>query len=59
MSLTNAKSTIIVQSTDENFEGALSAFLSEYCEVKGSYAALYELNEEGTKKALDIIKFEY
>lgn len=57
--LMNAKSTLIVQSTDEHFTEALYSFLSEYCEANGNHAAVFELDDEGTKKALDIIKYEY
>lgn len=49
------KNTFIIQSTDESFKEQLYHFMSTYTDESVGYSAVYELNEEGTKKALEII----
>lgn len=50
------ENTFVLQTDDKEFKKAISIFLSSHCAQKNVNVAIYELNNSGATKVMDIVK---
>lgn len=49
------KNTFVLRTDDNEFKQAINGFLSDYCNDKPVNFAVYELNDVGAAKVMDIV----
>lgn len=49
------KSTYVIRTDDNQFRKELDKFLASHCKENGVNAAVFDMNEEGAEKVMEVV----